>query len=251
MKGFALTLAGVLALALMVLPQTAQAQFCFVDNFTFSWDVNLDSGTDIFFGTVDAYTGGIMTGARGQSGRTIRHHVFTAINPALNNDPDCTDGGTQTDWFTYNGLVTPAGGGTYTYAGDWYNSCGSTGTFSGTVTPGACRVQGTPAPVGPSSASPTVSEAEARTTAEGYALASHPNPTERTATISFTIPQSGDVRIAVYDALGREVAVVVDGAHEAGTHRVAFDGADLPAGTYVYRIEAGAYTEASTLMLVR
>ena len=55
--------------------------------------------------------------------------------------------------------------------------------------------------------------------------------------------------LRVYDALGREVAVLVDGAREAGRHEVAFDAARLSAGTYLYRLEAGAFAATRTLTL--
>ena len=152
-----------------------------------------------------------------------------------------------------NGRVSPSGGGTYAYSGDWVNSCGSSGTFSGTFTTGACpapRVTGIPSD-SPAAAPVQANEASAVTTLDGYALASHPNPAAGASTITYTIPEAADVRVSVYDALGRQVAVLVDETRQAGTHTVAFDDASLPAGTYVYQIVAGAYTEAQRLVLTR
>jgi len=56
----------------------------------------------------------------------------------------------------------------------------------------------------------------------------YPNPFNPRTTISFSLPHPEDVRLAVYDILGREVAVLVDGPQAAGAHRVPFDGG--PAG---------------------
>ncbi|MDX1420579.1 MAG: T9SS type A sorting domain-containing protein, partial [Rubricoccaceae bacterium] len=54
---------------------------------------------------------------------------------------------------------------------------------------------------------------------------------------------------AVYDALGREVAVLADGPAEAGLHTAALDGSGLPSGVYLLRFEAG--TEDTTRRLTR
>jgi len=63
-----------------------------------------------------------------------------------------------------------------------------------------------------------------------------PNPTAGRATVAFSIEDATEVRLAVYDALGREVAVLLEGAVPAGRHELAFDGAELVAGTYLVRL---------------
>jgi hypothetical protein len=79
---------------------------------------------------------------------------------------------------------------------------------------------------------------------EGYALeANYPNPFNPSTTISFTIPQAQHVSLVVFDALGREVATLVDSELGSGTHTVTFDGQNLSSGVYIYRIRAG---DAST-----
>jgi hypothetical protein len=55
----------------------------------------------------------------------------------------------------------------------------------------------------------------------------------------------------VYDVLGREVAVLVDGPLGAGPHAARFEGAGLPNGLYVYRLEALGQQAARTLILAR
>ncbi|HLT48785.1 MAG TPA: T9SS type A sorting domain-containing protein [Rubricoccaceae bacterium] len=77
-----------------------------------------------------------------------------------------------------------------------------------------------------------------------------PNPAAAQATFRFTLDAPADVRLAVYDALGREVAVVVAGALPAGSHAASPDASALPPGVYVYRLvvdgapEAGRFTVA-------
>ena len=71
--------------------------------------------------------------------------------------------------------------------------------------------------------------------AEVMLLGNYPNPFNPETTISYALPQGSKVRLAVYDLLGHEVAVLVDGSQPAGQHTVRFDGGDLPSGSYVYR----------------
>src|SRR5690606_1838029 len=79
--------------------------------------------------------------------------------------------------------------------------------------------------------------------------APYPNPATGALTLAFTLPAPGPARLAVYDALGRTVAVVLDGALPAGAHAVGFDAGALPAGVYLVRLEAGG--EALTRRLTR
>lgn len=65
---------------------------------------------------------------------------------------------------------------------------------------------------------------------------SFPNPFNPQATLRFTLPEAGYVHMAVYDVLGREVVVLVDGAQQAGVYEAHFDGASLPSGIYLYRL---------------
>lgn len=75
----------------------------------------------------------------------------------------------------------------------------------------------------------------------------YPNPFRDGTTLAFELPAPGDVRLAVYDMLGREVATLADGPHDTGRHEVRLDAADLPSGVYVARLTAGG-VRASTLL---
>ena len=70
------------------------------------------------------------------------------------------------------------------------------------------------------------------------ALAVYPNPSGGVATVALEVVEAGPVRVAVYDALGREVAVLEDGVRPAGEARFALEG--LAPGAYVIRAEGGA-----------
>ena len=73
-------------------------------------------------------------------------------------------------------------------------------------------------------------------------LVAYPSPTREPITVAFDLPEAGDTRVAVVDALGREVAVLYEGALAAGPVRLGASLAGLPAGAYVVvlRTEAGA-----------
>lgn len=93
---------------------------------------------------------------------------------------------------------------------------------------------------------------------ETYGLsANYPNPFNPTTYIAFRLPEASDVvRLVVYDAIGREVDVLVRGAMQAGRYEVEWDGRDaagrvLPSGMYLYRIEAGTFTQVRQMVLLK
>jgi hypothetical protein len=79
----------------------------------------------------------------------------------------------------------------------------------------------------------------------------YPNPFNPVTTISYDLPANAAVKLTVYDLLGREVAVLAEGVQEAGTHDVVFDASGYPSGVYFYRIEAGAFSAARKLVLMK
>jgi len=80
-----------------------------------------------------------------------------------------------------------------------------------------------------------------------------PNPFNPRTNIGFRVSGLGSrwVRLAVYDLLGREVAVLVNAQKEPGNYEVKFDAAHLPSGVYLYRLTAGDFSETRKLMLMR
>ena len=67
----------------------------------------------------------------------------------------------------------------------------------------------------------------------------------------FELPKSSEVRLSVYDLLGREVSVLVNERRDAGVHEVKFDASGLPSGVYFYRMKAGDFVETKRLLLLR
>jgi hypothetical protein len=82
-------------------------------------------------------------------------------------------------------------------------------------------------------------------------LPASPNPFAGRTTLRFALPEAGPVRLTVFDALGREVARVVDEARAAGPHAVTLDAGALPSGTYLVRLEAGGRVLTQRLTLAR
>lgn len=83
-----------------------------------------------------------------------------------------------------------------------------------------------------------------------------PNPLEGTATIEYSIPEAGDVRISVYDVLGRRVAVLRDEQQEAGIHQIQWrgrspSGRPLADGAYFVRLRAGDAVRTEKLTIIR
>jgi hypothetical protein len=79
----------------------------------------------------------------------------------------------------------------------------------------------------------------------------YPNPFNPTTTIGYGLPALGYVDLRVYDLLGREVAVLVNGVREAGSYSVQFDAAGLSSGLYFYRLSAGTFSETKKMLLTR
>jgi photosystem II stability/assembly factor-like uncharacterized protein len=79
----------------------------------------------------------------------------------------------------------------------------------------------------------------------------YPNPFNPSTTIKFDLPQSSNVRLSVFDLLGREVSVLVNEKIEAGYHSVEFNASNLSSGVYFYRLQAGDIVQTRKLLLIR
>jgi len=79
----------------------------------------------------------------------------------------------------------------------------------------------------------------------------YPNPFNPVTQISYSIPKTGNVKLVVFDVLGREVATLVNEVKTPGKYSVSFDASNLSSGVYMYRIEAGDFTNTKKMMLVK
>ena len=93
----------------------------------------------------------------------------------------------------------------------------------------------------------------------------YPNPFNPSTKIRYAIPLLSDrtpleggarggsinVQLKVYDVLGNEIATLVNEEKPAGIYEVEFDASKLPSGIYFYRLQAGNFTDARKMMLLR
>ncbi|MFT5142331.1 MAG: hypothetical protein ACI80V_002150 [Rhodothermales bacterium] len=113
----------------------------------------------------------------------------------------------------------------------------------------------------PMTGSPALRGAQAVTTAieaysqdvpEGFVLdQNYPNPFNPATTISFSLDQTQSINLAVFDMLGRRVAMLLSGVQAAGAYRVPFDAAALSSGMYLYRLDTVTGSIARTMILVK
>jgi hypothetical protein len=87
-------------------------------------------------------------------------------------------------------------------------------------------------------------------------LPNYPNPFRARTTLEFTLPKRGDVRLEVYDVLGRRVRTLVDRSYDAGRHTVRWDGRNdtgqaVASGIYLGRLKVGDQRHVQRLVLVR
>ena len=102
-----------------------------------------------------------------------------------------------------------------------------------------------------SSVATSVSD-NAATTPESFELSqNYPNPFNPSTDIRFQVPAVGNVKLAVYDLLGREVAVLVNEKKESGSYQVTFNANNLASGVYMYRLQAGSFVEARKMLLIK
>jgi hypothetical protein len=88
---------------------------------------------------------------------------------------------------------------------------------------------------------------------QNYTLSqNYPNPFNPSTRIEFELKEDSKVKLTVYNVLGEEVAELVNGEINAGTHTVEFSGTNLASGIYVYRLDAGnKFTETKKMVLMR
>lgn len=79
----------------------------------------------------------------------------------------------------------------------------------------------------------------------------YPNPTNPSATISYSIPVRSHVTLSVFNALGQKVAELVNSDKDAGTYDVTFDASNLASGVYLYRMQAGSFVQTKKLVVMK
>ena len=92
---------------------------------------------------------------------------------------------------------------------------------------------------------------------EAFSLAqNYPNPFNSTTAIGFALPRAGAIQLAVFNALGQQVAVLAEGTHPAGSYTLRWDGVNdsgraLAAGLYFYRLQTPWGVQTRKLLLLK
>ncbi len=79
----------------------------------------------------------------------------------------------------------------------------------------------------------------------------YPNPFNPSTVIRYELPEAVQVRLEVFDLLGRRVATLVSEKQRAGSHEAIFDAAPFSGGVYMYRLKAGEFIQTRAMMLVK
>jgi hypothetical protein len=82
-------------------------------------------------------------------------------------------------------------------------------------------------------------------------LQNYPNPFNPTTTISFSLPKKENVKIIIYDALGKEIVKILDEERSMGNHSIEFNASTLSSGPYIYRIITTGFTETKKMLLLK
>ncbi|MBL7127917.1 MAG: S8 family peptidase [Ignavibacteria bacterium] len=79
----------------------------------------------------------------------------------------------------------------------------------------------------------------------------YPNPFNPTTIIKFAVPKNDFVSLKVYDILGKEVAVLLNGELEAGVYDLTFDASRLSSGMYFYKVETNNFADTKKMLLLK
>jgi uncharacterized protein (TIGR02145 family) len=79
----------------------------------------------------------------------------------------------------------------------------------------------------------------------------YPNPFNPSTVISYSLADAGNVKITVYDLVGRELSVLVNESKAAGTYQVSFDASALSSGIYMYRLQSEGQTLTRMMTLMK
>jgi hypothetical protein len=79
----------------------------------------------------------------------------------------------------------------------------------------------------------------------------YPNPFNPSTTIRYALSGRSRVTLSVFNALGQQVATLVNETQDSGDHEIRFDGRDLASGIYFYRLRAGDLVQCRKLVYLR
>ena len=90
------------------------------------------------------------------------------------------------------------------------------------------------------------------TTVNNYSLyQNYPNPFNPSTTITWQMPESGNVTLKIYDVLGREITTLINEELTVGKHETVFDASQLSSGIYFYQLKAGSFVQTKKMILIK
>src|SRR4030095_22233 len=241
----AIYLSTAFVLCAITTPVMASTTICMTDGFGYVWTItgtHIGGGVFNLSGTVKVSDSDdwIVTGVGYANTNTVS---ITATNPF----PDfCT---LNADHFTYDGTFISK-----TMSGTWTNNCGNSGTWAGTYQGGGCPtprvesanvIDGPARPHGQSSGSVALRNVELSGSDfldEELSIESYPNPVNTQANISYTLLEDNLVKIAIYNSLGEQIAVLVNAQQTAGSYSIKWNvndaaSARMSSGVYFVRLQ--------------
>jgi hypothetical protein len=85
-----------------------------------------------------------------------------------------------------------------------------------------------------------------------YSLSqNYPNPFNPSTTIQYSIPESGNVKLVVYNSLGKEITTLVNEFKQPGKYEINFKGIDIPSGVYYYQLQTNGFVQTKKMVLLK
>jgi len=84
-----------------------------------------------------------------------------------------------------------------------------------------------------------------------FSSQNYPNPFNSQTTIAYSISQRSEVKIDIFDVLGRRIACFSEGKMEPGSHQITWDAKGAPSGIYFYKLRAGDFRETKRMLLLK
>lgn len=79
----------------------------------------------------------------------------------------------------------------------------------------------------------------------------YPNPFNPSTSIKYSVPEAGNIKLSVYNVVGEEIAVLINGYTAAGSFDVTFDASKLPSGVYLYKLKSANSVQTKKMMLLK
>lgn len=166
-------------------------------------------------------------------GDTIRWENQGGFHNVMADDGSFTNGPASSAAWTYDRVFTSAGNFRY--------YCVIHGSPGGVGMSGIIRVTSNPTGVAGNNYQPDQFIVEQN----------YPNPFNPSTTIRYDLPQTSHVIVQVFSVLGGEIATLVNKEESAGHHEINYDAANMPSGIYIYRVQAGKFTQTRKMLLLK